>query len=292
MQNRVFAALVFTFGLTLLLAVGIAAGANPDLASAGSTGMVRATQDLAILNQTSQVTSTIYLPAILKAFMNCSVTPILLAPPDGSNLDNLIPLFRLDNGSNPQATLVRLQVARDPGFTDQVSVLSSSQATGIVEFRMPRNLDPTTTYYWRAWLMCGEIQGPYSEVLAFTTAGSGGAFLPAPTLIAPPDESTLPSLPATFQWSAVTGAVEYLICWRELGQVGYSFDWVTETDTDMDWFKAGTTYEWWVQARNDYALGDSSEIWQFTTPAGSLRLPLSRLNHPRTALDQGVAVVK
>jgi len=37
----------------------------------------------------------------------------------------------------------------------------------------------------------------------------------------------------------------------------------------MGW-SANATIEWWVSARNDYAIGADSEKWQFTTPAGSL----------------------
>lgn len=136
------------------------------------------------------------------------------------------------------------------------------------QFRFPWNFQPATTYYWRAWLLCGEIAGPYSEVWSFTT-GSGGTILPAPTLIAPANGSTLPSLSVTLQWSAVDGAVEYLVHWRKAGEGGYTYSWVTDTQKEIRWLEPQTSYEWWISARNDYAIGNDSETWQFTTPAES-----------------------
>ena len=39
----------------------------------------------------------------------------------------------------------------------------------------------------------------------------------------------------------------------------------------MTGLSPNTTYEWWVQARNDYAWGDDSAHWTFTTgPSGAL----------------------
>ena len=34
-----------------------------------------------------------------------------------------------------------------------------------------------------------------------------------------------------------------------------------------------TTYEWWVSARNEYAIGADSPKWRFRTPATSLAAP-------------------
>lgn len=139
--------------------------------------------------------------------------------------------------------------------------------TGEGQFLFPNNLSPSTTYFWRAWLMCNETEGHYTDVWSFTT-GSGGTILSAPTLLAPTDDSTPPSVPIYLQWSAVGDAVEYIVHWRKLGG-GLFYESVSETQTEFNWFDANTTYEWWVTARNDYAMGEDSETWQFTTPANS-----------------------
>jgi hypothetical protein len=174
-------------------------------------------------------------------------------------------------------TKLRLQVAKDLDFTKIVSGLYYSGVTGVGEFRFPHNLDPDTAYYWRAGLMCDDTEGPYSDVWSFTT-GSGGTILSAPTLIAPANGSTPPSLPVTLQWSAVDGTVEYLVHWRKVGEGGYGYSWETETQRELSWLDANTSYEWWVSARNDYAIGEDSETWQFTTPAESSSMSPLDLN--------------
>ena len=259
MKLRVFAMFVLAVGLALLsaLVVTVATAQGAKVESA-NRGVVSA--------DSSTPAFTTYLPAVFKNYGSCSTIPTLLSPANGSDLNTLIPLFQWDSGNDPNATALRLQVATDPDFTYTVMSLWYVGGTGVGQFRFPHNLDPATTYYWRAWLLCGETEGPYSEVWSFTT-GSGGTILLAPTLIAPANGSTLPSV--TLQWSAVDGTVEYLVHWRKVGQGWYTYTWVTDTQREISWLEANTSYEWWVSARNDYAIGDDSETWQFTTPAGS-----------------------
>jgi hypothetical protein len=64
---------------------------------------------------------------------------------------------------------------------------------------------------------------------------------------------------------------------------------VTGTQTEISVLETGTTYEWWVSARNDYAIGDASETWEFTTPTGSLSSP--RGPNPSLAARDGVTIV-
>ncbi len=210
----------------------------------------------------------IYLPLIAynsEKMDLCLTVPKLISPSNGSTLSTLVPLFQWDSGNDPNATMLRLQRATDVNFTQNVYNLWSNDPIGFDEFRFTNNFNPATIYYWRTWLLCGETAAPFSEVWSFTT-GSGGTFLPAPTLIAPANGITLPSTSVTLQWSAVNGAVEYLVHWREVGQGGYTADWVTNTQMEIYWLDANTSYEWWISAKNDYAIGDDSEIWQFTTP--------------------------
>jgi hypothetical protein len=207
----------------------------------------------------------VYLPLIFKSCETCSTAPTLLAPANGSTLDTLLPLFRWDAGNNPNATNVRIMIDEDADFAHYALWINAGP-TGIGEFRCPYNLDPATTYYWRAWLICSECQGPYTETWSFTT-GSGGTILPAPNLVAPANGSTLPSLPTVLQWSAVSGADEYRVYWRELGSGGYTYTIVTVTQYSNYYLETSLTYEWWVAAINHYAVGADSVKWQFTTPA-------------------------
>jgi hypothetical protein len=224
-----------------------------------------------VLGYTSEITYTpavtIYLPIVLKDYAGCYTIPTLLSPAIGSTLSTINPLFSWDSGNDPTATAFRMQVALDVDFTQIRSDLWSGGATGIEEFRFASNYNSATIYYWRAWLMCGETQGQYSEVWSFTT-GSGGTILPAPTLIAPDNGSTVPTTTVTLQWAIVPDALEYIVHWRQDGWGGYYYQWVNDTQYSIHLLN-NTTYEWWVTARNDYALGTNSATWHFTTPVGS-----------------------
>ena len=217
----------------------------------------------------------IYLPAVLKGYAGCVAVSTLIAPADGSTLGTLIPLFQWNDGNDPSVTSVRLQVAKDSAFeVDQRMLQTSSR--GAQQFRFATNFDPATTYYWRAYVKYGDTVGPYSETWCFTT-GSGGSVLPAPTLIAPPNGSTLASGMADLEWAPVSGASGYLQHWRKAGELGDNYNWRTGTTLPFktSGLTPGTTYEWWISAWNDYAIGAESERWLFTTPAAgaSIRMP-------------------
>ncbi len=211
---------------------------------------------------------TVFLPLVQRNFSPCGTIPTLLSPANESILDTLIPLFRWDNGTATEATTGRLQVARDSNFLQPVTTLSFGGYPGEYDFRFSQNFDPGVTYYWRAWLLCGDLQGPYSDVWSFT-AGSGGVVLPAPTLVAPSNNSTQPVTGVTLQWTPVSGATGYLVHWSETDTGGYNYQWVDEASYFVDWLDDDTTYRWWVSAYNDYAIGADSETWRFTTTSVS-----------------------
>ncbi len=297
MRRRLFIVFTLAVGLVLLFTWAVTAQGTEMTAAAQFASAVISPdrtefhsdpQNVVRLGYTADITFTpaftTYLPAVLRGYG--SIIPILLSPANGSSLNTITPLFRWDNGKASNATALRLQVAKDPAFTQSVWSLWSGATPGMREFRSSSNFDPATTYYWRAWFLFDDIQGPYSEVWSFTT-GSGGTILPAPALMAPAAGSTVPTTTATLQWSSVSGAVEYLVHWREVGQGGYAYEWVNGTQTTIGWLNANTTYEWWVSARNDYAIGTASEAWQFTTPGGALSFPSQDLNHDTIVIEDG-----
>jgi hypothetical protein len=207
---------------------------------------------------------SLYLPLIETGPRPCSVPPTLVSPANGSSLDTLIPVFEWDSGNDPSATEFIMYVARDPGFTQVVSTLGYGSGQGPGNFRFWTNFDPATTYYWHAWLTCGEgVQSPYSETWSFTS-GSGGTILPAPNLVAPANGTILAGLDTNLQWSSVPGAVEYQVHWSQSGGGGY-----VQFTNNLQYIpyalNASTTYEWWSAARNDYAWGADSVHWNFTT---------------------------
>ena len=227
------------------------------------------------LRTTSEITFTpaftVYLPSALHDFGGCTAVPTLLDPADGSTLDTLLTVYRIEVSDNPNITRLRMEVAEDPEFENFVMSSSMPGPSGVREKQFWWNLDPATTYYWRAWVMCGDVVGPYSEVRSLTT-GSDGTIPAAPNLISPADGTSIGALPFTMTWSTVPGALEYEVCRREAG--GYPWCFVTDeaqfstVDAPPQWLDSDTTYEWWTRARTDYAASPDSVSWEFITPSG------------------------
>jgi hypothetical protein len=273
MRPRVFAAFALATGLVLLLALAVAAqraeleDANetiPEVVSAGPAGSLTTLREAPSSDDVPEIAFTpaftTYLSAVFRGHPYCSTIPTLTGPADGSNLDTLIPLFTWYSGIDPNATALYLDIWRDAQLTDRVAGLSSSDRTqGAHQWRIDLNLDPATTYYWRAHLMCDSTEGPYSEVWSFAT-GSGGTILPGPDLLSPENGSaSLGNVLVTLRWSPVSGAVEYRVNWTSGGWLHTIV--VTGTETKLG--PGPGTYEWWVQARNDYAWGTESAHWRF-----------------------------
>ena len=203
---------------------------------------------------------------------DCSTAPVLVAPADNATLKTLIPNLQWDSGQNPNATETNVQVYSDPGLTHRVDWGSSRyHPRGPYSWRFDDNYEPATTYYWLAFIECGTIQGPNSQVRSFTT-GSGGVILPGPSLLKPADNTTLTGTSLATSWSPVGGAQEYE---QYLAHGTYCCAWGTGTETHDSWsgLKPNTIYEWWVRARNDYAWGAESVHWHVTTGAASAAWP-------------------
>jgi hypothetical protein len=321
MKARVLSVFVFVAGLALLLVVAFGAkgsevnAANPPSASAlhasnaedpahTARNPVRSevestnkkvpdaapnvpTSNLPHIHHSGTITFTpaftVYLPA---TFNHYSTVPILTSPANGSNLNTLVPLLRWNMGSIPNAVEARVQLSSDPQFS-QINASIYSDVQGGGEFQLLWNLSPSTRYYWRAFVVYNGTERYYSDVWTFVT-GSNGVILPAPQLTTPINGVTTPSTQVTFQWSAVEGAIEYVVWISPIGQQtqvtetgdnvivkgpqsitsptggGYYFR-TTDTQFTTD-LPAGSTFRWWVQARNDYAMGEDSEYEEFSTP--------------------------
>jgi hypothetical protein len=215
----------------------------------------------------SAASRRIYLPLLTRSSgpppAECTLAPQLIAPVNGSTLDTLLPRFEWDSGDDPSATEFWLQVCFDHACTDfEYRARSSNWAHGRWEHRPVLNLQPATTFYWRAYLTCGQVRGPYSAVWSFTT-GSGGEILSGPHLISPADGSTVPGWEVNVEWSALAGAEEYQLNYTD-GEL-HAATFTTDVCWVLDDLQADTEYEWWVVARNDYAWGEESEHWRFST---------------------------
>jgi len=194
----------------------------------------------------------------------CAI-PTLQSPPNNSTLNTLIPLLQWENGSTSDISNVYLDYSTRENFMGSGG--SWYGPSWYEEFQIGHNLNPSTKYFWRVYFMKDGYQEPYSEVWSFTT-GSGGTFLPAPNLVSPSNGSTLSSNIVTFNWSPVSGALGYIVNWQEVGQYVHTYVWVSGSETSLERsIPENTTFEWWVEAYNCYAIGNKSITWEFTTGA-------------------------
>lgn len=203
---------------------------------------------------------TVYLPLVQRTTLPCTVAPMLISPTNGSALDTLIPLLVYMRGTAP-VSYTTITIADNPAFDTPIRYSTSGGGIGPYQLRLFDNLEPATTYYLRVQDVCGSVYSPYSPSSSFTT-GAGGTILPAPTLISPADGTVGIGQEITLTWGAVGGAMEYELFRCQEGGCGLYF---TSSTSRMVYLAPNTTYEWYVKAYNDYAYGDQSAIWQFTT---------------------------
>lgn len=198
----------------------------------------------------------------------CTAIPTLLEPSNGATLDTLNPLLRWDAGNSDDATSLRLELATGPDIGESVVWWGAFAPEGAGEWHYLSNLEPGTMYHWRARLVCGGTQGPWSEVWSFT-AGSGGTIPHAPVLVAPANGTVITTLPVTLRWEAVSSAEEYEVCWIKSGFGAFcastrNTQFTMDAQPDSDGL-----YVWWVMAGNHYAVGAASDQWQFTLTAST-----------------------
>jgi hypothetical protein len=211
--------------------------------------------------------SNVFLPLVQRAPEPCSVAPTLIAPANGAQVNTLIPLYQYDNGTANGVTRYGLEVATDASFAVLAfySWSDSVNASGARTYRSPWNLTPATTYYWRTYLTCG-TQRINSSVWTFRT-GFGGVILSAPSILQPASGSTITDTRPLVRWTAVPGAVEYLVdFWDSVSKSGY-LGRATATEYQSFTLKPNTRYDLKVSARNDYAWGYQQSGWSFTTGA-------------------------
>ncbi len=284
MKSRTISVLALVAGLALLLLLGLVIGLRlmdggmADRAPASVQSVAESSGDgssAKSLDPAPEITftpaATLHFPIVFRRWSPCDTVPTLLSPPDGGNLSTIAPEFRWDCGDNPRATQFRMRFGLDPEFDSWVQGITSWSAQGEGAFRFHENLEPDTTYYWRAWLICGEMEGPYSEVSSFRTAVEG-TLPPAPSLTAPVSGTVVSSPSVTLVWEPVDRAEEYLVRYREAGAGEYRWVWTADTRVTLS-LAGGKTYEWWVAALNGYGIGSDSLAWRFITPAAPAAAP-------------------
>jgi len=207
----------------------------------------------------------VYLPAVERAHFSPGPAPVLLLPANQAQLQTLIPQLEYDAGSDALAVASEIQIAVDAGFEGIVLDGLVNAPMGRVSCTVWFNLEPSTTYYWRAWLDYPGGGGPYSQVRSFVT-GSGGVIPQSPDPVDPPNGSRVWPGQATLEWSAVPAAQSYEVSWgRQSLQYFEHSLLVGSNSTRVAATQPGTLYQWRVRARSAYAWSDWSQTWTFTT---------------------------
>lgn len=227
------------------------------------------------------VSPAMYLPILMSPASEQPQPPTLIAPENGASLDTLIPTFVWQPAPLPEGVDVGSCLTFDPDPDNLDSCWSSgySGATDILQTVAWFNFEPDTVYYWRV----GHLYDwdydniNWSETRSFRTGPAGGIIPAAPVLHSPANGSSTTHNDLFLEWNAVQGATKYSVSIRQPGGSGYGWSEVEDQYLDLgdDWysyiFPPGGPYRWYVEARNDYAWSEGSEIWTFNIIEGRMR---------------------
>lgn len=202
--------------------------------------------------------------------------PALLYPPNGAQLNTLIPVTRIDTGISVSGYSYQIEISSDPNFTAVVGGrIQCGWFLSEGTHQPDGNLLPNTQHFWRARSnyenACtgpSSSWGPWSGVWTFTT-GANGTIMPGPALTSPSNGDVVFTARPTLTWQNQPGSLGTMIFGREVGVPYLSF-WQMRFNIVTNSYQVsrdlipGKTYEWWVLNRNDYAWGIESMHWTFT----------------------------
>jgi aqualysin 1 len=185
--------------------------------------------------------------------------PTLASPANGSSGIAVNP--SLTWNSSGSATSYRVEVATDINFKSTVWFRTGITATSVNVTGLSYN----TIYYWRVNATNGGGTGEWSEVWNFKTME--GALPQAPTLISPPNGAKNLLTSVSFDWSDVSGILDYnlqISRSNTFGTLELDQKAITVSDYQVTGLSKGTRYYWRVVARNNYGTSTSSSR-NFTT---------------------------
>jgi len=112
--------------------------------------------------------------------------PALIYPPEGGTGVPLAPELLVGNASDPEGDPITygFRVYADPGLTSIVAAVDGvpEGAGGTTAWIVTPQLEPETTYYWRAYASDPMLRGLYAPAAGFTTIGGGSSAGEAPPL--------------------------------------------------------------------------------------------------------------
>jgi hypothetical protein len=215
----------------------------------------------------------LFLPLIANGEAKVPEYPKLVSPLDNEELDTLIPQLEFDPGPSPADPSLKIYWGTQKTNLNNTATIPVSSST----YNFRNNLDEATKYYWKACFVdAGGMDTDCSATWSFTT-GSEGDKPAKPALATPANGATgIPLDNMMVTWNAVAGAIGYHAAFYVKGE-GSSYGVITNmTSVNFSDFwssviTGNTTYGWYVRAVNDYAWGDFSDPWEFTTAAALAR---------------------
>lgn len=188
--------------------------------------------------------------------------PVLLTPTNGSTVEDLTPTFDWNDAAN--AISYHLQIATKSNMTGLVFDSDVASSTYTPASNMAADL-----YYWRV------LSTNSTGSSAYTATWSANVIAPppppgAPTLIAPANGSGTTDTTPYFDWSDVSGTLNYEILVDNNSD--FSSPLINQTGLTVSEYTAASalangTYYWKVRGTNASGAGTYSSTWNFSIGA-------------------------
>jgi hypothetical protein len=163
----------------------------------------------------------------------------------------------------PTATMYRIQVATDTGFSAGQLVKDTTRADTTQALT---GLANGTKFYWHVAAQTSGAWGNYSSTWNFRTVIASAA---APALMSPANNALDQLTSLTLRWHAASGAESYYL---QMGSDStFATGLVVDDSTLVDTVKSLTSlpfnqkYYWRVRSRNSVSISAFSAVWNFRT---------------------------
>jgi hypothetical protein len=186
--------------------------------------------------------------------------PVLISPADTARTNNGTPLFEWNGPAD--AVHYHFQLSRDSGFSDVII----DEAAVHAESFLPPSLNDGP-YYWH--VSARDLAGNWSgfsnyRTLIIDTSAPGGPPLQSPSNMGTTNDNT-----PTLDWTAVSGASQYLITVDNNSDFSSPEINVTRLQTQSSNYTpssalADNQYYWKVRAIDSVGNFGESEVWTFT----------------------------
>ncbi|MGQ9818590.1 MAG: fibronectin type III domain-containing protein [Candidatus Kapaibacteriales bacterium] len=192
-------------------------------------------------------------------FFTTLLPPQLLLPLNNSNRQPHTIEFQWTRVEG--ALTYELQISKTPNFS-KIFTGRSGLTNNVV---IIKDLEPSTTYYWRVKAKNDEGESKWSQIFSFRTSPRP---LNPPTLVFPQnDQQNIPTN-ASLVWNSVIGAKYYSVqVTKTFGfySVDIEINNIPDTFYVVQNLDNQTEYFWRVQAYNDSASSPWSAVGRFTT---------------------------